>query len=410
VEARSLPVHAFVDTNIRLHYLPLEQIDWRSVLAAEAVVLHIAPIVTRELDHHKWGSNDRLRKRADRLLRADHAVLVSGSTKLRESVDISFDPTEPSEDTFTKYRLSQKSNDDHLLASVLEFRDANPGVDLIVVAADFGLKVKAHHASVKAVALGDDVRLPEDPDDKDREIKRLREENDVLKHRVPRLKLAFIDASTHMKIRLPPPDDLEAEKRALRDAIREEHPYKPIKKKEPPKDDPWGVLASVADSSFSEMGVDIDNRQNQAHNTALKKFFDKHDAYLDEDLDHKRRSARTVEVVLQVMNEGSGVADDVDAFIEIKGVAHVFTEETRPNPPPEPQRHALLTYDMLSSSVTLADVLKQRDEPDHEDKPVVSESADRWRVRFRVARVKQGLEAPLPAIYVELLDDRDCGV
>lgn len=156
------------------------------------------------------------------------------------------------------------------------------------------------------------------------------------------------------------------------------------------------------------MVVESENRRNQAHNTALNDFFAKHDGYLDEDLDYKRRLSRTVEVTLEVANEGSGVADDVDAFVEIKGVAGIFTKETLPDSPREPDRHALPAYSALSSSVTLADVLKRHDEP--RDKATVSEIADGWRVRFRLSRLKQGMETPLPAIFIELLDERSQGV
>ena len=58
-------VDIFPDTNLFLHYRPLSEIDWCSLLQSNAVEIEIAPVVTRELEEQKTLNPSRkLRDRA----------------------------------------------------------------------------------------------------------------------------------------------------------------------------------------------------------------------------------------------------------------------------------------------------------------------------------------------------------
>ena len=45
----------FVDTNILLHFAPLDKIDWKEVVGASPVTIIISKLVLSELDKHKRG-------------------------------------------------------------------------------------------------------------------------------------------------------------------------------------------------------------------------------------------------------------------------------------------------------------------------------------------------------------------
>ena len=62
-EARKMMTF-FVDTNILLHYVPLDQVDWNEVCGTNSVTILIAPIVIEELDKQKRNSNAKISKRA----------------------------------------------------------------------------------------------------------------------------------------------------------------------------------------------------------------------------------------------------------------------------------------------------------------------------------------------------------
>lgn len=106
-----MTVHAFVDTNIRLHYKPLEEIDWCAVVGADDVVLHIATVTTHEMDEHKYSSTEKIKRRAERILRADNARLESSDFQIREQVSIVFEAVEPGNDLFDTHRLNARSKD-----------------------------------------------------------------------------------------------------------------------------------------------------------------------------------------------------------------------------------------------------------------------------------------------------------
>jgi predicted ribonuclease YlaK len=59
----------FVDTNIFLHYQPIEDIPWKDVVDAEEAVICIAPIVIEELDDKKDSHRlSKIRERARKAL------------------------------------------------------------------------------------------------------------------------------------------------------------------------------------------------------------------------------------------------------------------------------------------------------------------------------------------------------
>ena len=70
-------VDIFPDTNLFLHYRPLSEIDWCSLLQSNAVEIEIAPVVTRELEEQKTLNPSRkLRDRAATALTLLHKYLA----------------------------------------------------------------------------------------------------------------------------------------------------------------------------------------------------------------------------------------------------------------------------------------------------------------------------------------------
>ena len=57
-------VYAFVDTNIYIHFKPLNEIPLTKIVGADIVVVVVPSIVMEELNGKKFGDNRRLKKRA----------------------------------------------------------------------------------------------------------------------------------------------------------------------------------------------------------------------------------------------------------------------------------------------------------------------------------------------------------
>ena len=143
---------AFVDTNCLLHYQWLAQIEWTKLLTAEAVEIVLAPIVVRELDKQKY-SPSRIRKRAHSVLsNLEKLLQEEGPAELRPGVKLRYEVREPSLD-FAAYQLSRESQDDYLLASIIQFIEEQPETEVVLVTSDLGLKLKARSKGIKVLSL-----------------------------------------------------------------------------------------------------------------------------------------------------------------------------------------------------------------------------------------------------------------
>ena len=75
----------FPDTNLFLHYRPLNEIDWCSLLQSSTVEIEIAPVVARELETQKTlNQSEKLRDRAETALKLLHKHLAD--PQVREGV------------------------------------------------------------------------------------------------------------------------------------------------------------------------------------------------------------------------------------------------------------------------------------------------------------------------------------
>src|SRR5229473_5317250 len=89
---------SFVDTNLFLHFPPLDQIDWLDLLGCDYVVLIVTATVIRELNKHKDAPiSSKLRERATSALKKLYAYSeLNQPILVRDSVELRFNTREPS--------------------------------------------------------------------------------------------------------------------------------------------------------------------------------------------------------------------------------------------------------------------------------------------------------------------------
>jgi predicted ribonuclease YlaK len=134
---------AFFDTNTILHFQDLAEIDWRSVLTCDEVLLVLAPITISELDKKKYEANGRIRERARAAISRFERLWGEGPIEpvVRDGVKILF-----LEHTtviyYAELGLDKDDQDDRLIGSIIHFREQHSGEPVTLVTADFGLKRK----------------------------------------------------------------------------------------------------------------------------------------------------------------------------------------------------------------------------------------------------------------------------
>ena len=190
--------YIFLDTNILLHFMPFDQIKWEAITGCVEYKICFAPIVLNELDGHKYSSNKKLSRRAKSIASKIDSLIEVEQNK------VLFITNRPNKNTFKNNQLSRKDQDDNLIASIIEFSEANHNQTVLLVTHDTGPRLKAKSLNINCFKLSEYYLLSEEMDESERQLKVLQKENLELKNRLPKLQLLFKDLAKNVEISLKP--------------------------------------------------------------------------------------------------------------------------------------------------------------------------------------------------------------
>ena len=213
-------LYLFLDTNVWLHFRPVEEIDWGEALAVGrsdqgGVVLEIvvSHLLIDELDKVKdSGSTSRVRDRARRALKQIESWDPVVGSVLREGVLARYRNL-PSGD-LSPLRLDAARQDDVLLGLAYSFRAAMPGDRIVIVTDDTGPRLKARRLELEVISPPEESRLASPQDPIEKENRELRAAVDRLTNRLPRLIVRFRDGKnggTRLEAHLRSVDTTEAQ-------------------------------------------------------------------------------------------------------------------------------------------------------------------------------------------------------
>lgn len=165
----------FADTNLFLHYKPLDQIDWSKLGDFDLIEVVVCPPVQREIDVLKGGRegrrSDRARKTASILLEiAQHGPQQQRTASPNVMLDL-YVTSQPKQDLADKLDYSQ--NDDRIIGHLAQFIEDNPSSDAHLLTRDSGPVLKAKNLGIPCKIIPAEWLLPPEPDDRDRKIQQL---------------------------------------------------------------------------------------------------------------------------------------------------------------------------------------------------------------------------------------------
>lgn len=406
------PLYAFIDTNIFLHYQPFDQIKWTEILDSTNVVLIATPVVIRELDEHKdqhriSGIRDRARTALKKIEQID---LEESSASLPDGVGLKY-VKEPAID-FQQYGLRVETNDDHLIASCLAHLEAEPETDIVLVAGDTGLRLKARQHEIKAVELPEKYKLQSAIDSIEKENKQLQRRVQQLENRFPKLKLAFADGANQFRVTLPIPLSVPEERiQQQMENIKRKH----SKRQDIPKDKPQEARSRLEDliQNPNLMSRAIGDptqpspKEIERYNSALDKFYEKYERYLREYSANVNVQRRTIRLDIYLFNYGTAPAEDIDVFLHFPDGFDLYDENDRPQTPevPEPPRSPRIRSEMLYPTLdTRALSYLNRPFPSVPIQSNVSapeiKRSNSYDVSYEVQRLKQHMNEPCDPLYV----------
>jgi len=197
---KSAKTYLFLDTNTHLHFLGLEQIDWRKYFHGQEIVLVLAPITITELDKHKYiSSHKKIRDRARKIVKLIYG-LIEGHDMSREIAIPNRSNTYlfvlANSPDMSRFRDLDKSiADDNLIGSILEFISGNPDIpqnNLFLVTNDLGLSIKARRQQIQVWVMPEELQLPSEPTEEESKIKELERVNQALINRQPKLQISIL--------------------------------------------------------------------------------------------------------------------------------------------------------------------------------------------------------------------------
>lgn len=327
---------------IYLHCAPVDQIDFRSMLQADAVRLLVPRVTFKELDKHKSShANSRIRDRARKVLTYLEEMIGSGG-EIREGVTLRFLPRMPDLD-FHQYGLNESWNDDLLIASALECKLSDIERETFLITHDTGARLTCRHLEIRTLELPDKYRLPAELDENEKENQRLRRELQQLKNALPKISVGFSNGSeqtAHFEIQAP-----EAEnENGIADRLRQLKEMNPPMTRPTESDQPETTSALLSRFSGPRLLAGaVSDAEYSRYNRELEHYLTQYEKYLRDLLAARNRSKRTIEFALSVSNTGSAPAEDVDVHFHFPDGFTLFVEEKRPrfpvepSPPPKPR-------------------------------------------------------------------------
>ncbi len=387
----------YIDTSIFLHYRSFDEIDWLDIAGSDQVELRIPSVVLRELEKKKIEHpRQKIRERAGKALNKLSRFSEEGlCVSVRECVTVDFETQEPAID-FASHGLDESVNDDVLLASVLASRQRegdNRAVKL--VAEDLSLKLKARTNDIETISLPEKYKLPPAPDAAQKKIRRLRRENERLKNSMPRLDLSFQDGGEHTVFTLSANGCQGAGYLAERmEEVRSQFPQR-----------------NSGTKKTGPVFRPVPERELKEHNAKRRRYYDEYEEYLRDKRDSSDEMDRTCQLALEVQNEGTSPAEDIEIILSFDNEVLIRTEEDLPSPPSEPEPPPVLHDDPGSPSDGEVEVWDKKNDATYQ--AIMSRGkgpagvtgpdiagTDSHRVKYEVEQIKHSRSQILPAVFV----------
>lgn len=412
-------ISCFIDTNIFLHYKMFTEIDWNKLTNKIKVLLVICSTVIDELDNKKYSDPSKdIRNRAKKVIAKlseirDKANINThdNTYKIRENIDVLFIPYDKTRIDWENQKsemLDVNNSDDRIIVSIITNGHLN---NPVLVTSDLGFKLKAKNKSIKCIPVPDEYKIEIIKDNKDKEIKKLKEKIEYLQNRMPKLKMGF------SKVKKDYIDYVEKAINAI-NILSEEDIAKIVKKekanleykKDAPSNfldekNPIGAMLRYPEKEIQRYKKDLDEYILNLHK------------YYKEENTYKCNKSRTIELGFVLANEGTQPAEDIEIFLYFTDSFELFKNSEflkkplKPEKPIQPRNQ----LDMIQSRIKdvwngpnsqiSIDMKELRSSIDNVDigepiDPIIKKTTEGYEVKYKIKKLKHGLSIELNPVYI----------
>lgn len=316
--------HVFLDTNVLIHYLPIEEIDWKVFFGKDKWTFKVPYTVVQELDNHKYSDKGFLQKRSRKIL-SSLKKLENGRGGFSDKIKVEILMGEYSETIYKSNNLDKSQPDERIIASILNYQNDNPEKDIFLVTGDFSLGLKAKKLGVNVKQLNDEYLLPSNESEEEKELKKLRKENLRLKKLFPDVDLFFPNGKKHHvysvhKMLTFEQDYIDKKIDALKSIV--------------PKIENKNKRSALSPNNLATAQVFFSKSPDE-YNSELEDFYESHRKYLEKRLTYLQCMRRSFEIRLVVQNKGTAPAEDLDIWMHFPDGFSVYSVREFPLENPE---------------------------------------------------------------------------
>lgn len=387
----------FIDTNIYLHYRPLDELNLRQLTGDSSITVVFPSVTLRELDVHKTRHSSRkIRDRAGRILR-DVEKAISESARLKGEISVEFFSIHPKKQ-IDEYGFNAAWNDDVLLATAIAYRETTTNDDIAIISQDIGVRLKCKEYGIATFELPVEMALIENQDEAEIENRKLKLEIERLRNAHPQLEARFAGTSetgSVSKFRIEtwsPIEEHWLEQKLVQ--VRSEFPKLRLPERTIDR------LTALGSVDFLPLGA------MRKYNEELDIYYSKMEKYYRKRHEWSEVANRTISFTIEIGNTGTAPADDVHVFLRFPNSFRLMTEEDLPKSPlrPRPPEKPISHLERLSRPLYMEPFLYNRSTyiPTVETIPTfkITEEGG-YSVTDHFGRIKHGIPVTLPKLFVQ---------
>ena len=332
----------FLDTNILLHFRPLQEIDWRSVAGLKTVRLVICLPVLDELDEKKHDRN--MGKRARSAIAQIDEIKSQGG-QVVDDVTL---------ETFGDPDKVEGIGDDAIIQHASQYASSHEAERMVVVSNDRGMRLRCGLRNIECITLDEKWEKPFE-DESDRKRRLAEEERYRLKNCRPDFSLLGQVAGDHtqppsreVSVVLVKPAGPQVDLPARMAHIKDIYP----------KRNRDGLFFAGMKLSTSISGTPD---QIDRYNAELDDYYTRCEAALESHNKEAEALARSFCFDLHLDNDGSAPGNDVEIYVRFPGFVTVQPPDQdvigrvpMPDPPGPPGPLA----DMIRTSLEPSSILR----------------------------------------------------
>jgi hypothetical protein len=318
IDWNQFPVVAFIDSNVALECLALEQLPWREIHDTGPILVLVVPTVLQEVDskknHARLGDHARRFNRTVRPLLGEHPTIA-----IRESpaprVELAFaDCASIDWEQFPD--LDRDEADSRVVAQVLSARGPSPS-KRVVVSQDIRPLHLARQRGLRAHHVGENWLRPKERSEAEKRTDALKREIEAMKSGQPVLTLSFrTDRDTVPVHRIR--DLSERERNAIVDTIVRLNPI------------PEQSRDITAFGALSGYDHSLTDRYRRWESQVIPKFAEEYERKLELNFGH-------VEIAFRIENAGKVPAESLLVRLSAQGGflngRYVVASPAGPRPP-----------------------------------------------------------------------------